>query len=397
MLTCLLVILVICMFRYLEKRSLPWLVGTAVTLAFAFLTMEASFIFGGLFGIFLVLALAAQLWASTWPGENGSGRRGSFRMLAGIAVPLLAVGLLLAIFKLRLPGFAVLGIGAVLALLAVVLAVTQWKGGLRAFRELDLIVLLLTLVLPFLSAIVLKALGWQISQFNNPGQITLSMVWQGLLVLAILFVVSVVIGYYWLRERWFVAAGLFWAIELLFFTTFLTNGQGVGTGLIGSLGYWIDQQEVMRGGQPWYYFYLMVPLYEFLPLVLSGIGTIAAVVWLVRYFRGHTAAEAVAVADEAGGEMPSARRRSARRCCGSCGAHLRPGPVRRVPRLLAVGDLGGLHLRGREDALAHGLLRRVDGAAGRLVAGASDRRHRLARAGKASSRSWLMIPLFLSR
>jgi uncharacterized protein (TIGR03663 family) len=33
MLTSLLVILVICMFRYLETRSQPWLVGTAVTLA----------------------------------------------------------------------------------------------------------------------------------------------------------------------------------------------------------------------------------------------------------------------------------------------------------------------------------------------------------------------------
>ena len=58
--------------------------------------------------------------------------------------------------------------------------VVWWRSKLRAFAELDLIVLFLTLVLPFLSAVVLKAVGWQISQFNNPGQITLSMVWQGL-------------------------------------------------------------------------------------------------------------------------------------------------------------------------------------------------------------------------
>ena len=88
-------------------------------------------------------------------------------------------------------------------------------------------------------------------------------------MLALLFILSGVLGWFWLRQRWLIAAGIFWAIELLFFTTFLTNGQGVGTGLIGSLGYWIDQQEVMRGGQPWYYFYMLVPLYEFLPLVLS--------------------------------------------------------------------------------------------------------------------------------
>jgi DNA-binding beta-propeller fold protein YncE len=98
-------------------------------------------------------------------------------------------------------------------------------------------------------------------------------------VLGILAIVSVVIGWYWLRKRWFLAAGAFWALEILFFTTFLTNGQGIGTGVIGSLGYWIDQQEVMRGGQPWYYFYGLVPLYEFLPLILSLAGTIW---WLFR-------------------------------------------------------------------------------------------------------------------
>ncbi len=308
MLTSLLVILVICMFRYLEERSLPWLVGTAVTLAFAFLTMEASFIFGGVFGIFLVLALAAQLLTATWPGQNGGARRGSFRVLVAAALPLLFVGLLLVIFKAKIPGFAALGLGGLLALLAVVLVLSQWRWRLRIFRELDLIVLLLTLVLPFLSAVVLKAVGWQISQFNNPGQITLPMVWQGFLVLGILFVISAVLGFLWLRERWFVAAGAFWAIEILFFTTFLTNGQGLGTGLIGSLGYWIDQQEVMRGGQPWYYFYLIVPLYEFMPMILSLIGGVAAIVWLVRHGRDEapvTAEQARQTAAGAAAEMPA--------------------------------------------------------------------------------------------
>ena len=281
MLTALLVFLVIAMFRYLETRSTKWLVWNAVALAFAFLTMEASFIFGGLFGIFLLLAFAAQLWASVWPGDDAGPRRQSFRILVAVALPLMAVGLALVIFKVKIVGLAALGIGLVLALLAVILAVVRWRSKLRAFAELDLIVLFLTLVLPFLSAIILKAMGWQISQFNNPGQITLSLVWQGFAVLALLFVVSVVIGFLWLRQRWLIAAGIFWAIELLFFTTFLTNGQGIGTGLIGSLGYWIDQQEVMRGGQPWYYFYMLVPLYEFLPLVLFIGGLVA---WIASLF-----------------------------------------------------------------------------------------------------------------
>ena len=186
------------------------------------------------------------------------------------------------LFKARPFDVILLGIGAAVALIAVILVAWSWRMKLRVFPELDLIFLLGTLVLPFLSAVVLKAFGWQISQFNNPGQITLQMVWQGFAVLAILFVLSGVIGWFWLRARWFYAAGFFWAIEVLFFTTFLTNGQGIGTGLIGSLGYWIDQQAVMRGGQPWYYFWGLVPMYEFLPLLLSIGGIIAWFVWLAK-------------------------------------------------------------------------------------------------------------------
>ena len=281
--------------------------------------------------------------------------------------------------------------GLVLALLAV-----DPGGGPRgarscaAFAELDLIVLLLTLVLPFLSAVVLKALGWQISQFNNPGQITLALVWQGFAVLALLFVVSVVIGFLWLRQRWLIAAGIFWAIELLFFTTFLTNGQGIGTGLIGSLGYWIDQQEVMRGGQPWYYFYMLVPLYEFLPLVLFIGGVVA---WVVSLFGrrgdkeasrpGEVATRGHGRPGDPGSQGRWADRRVARSPCRrvgfSCTRAQRPAHLRGVPGLLAAGHLGGVHLRRREDGVAHGLLRHVDGAAGRLVAGQGLRRDQLGR------------------
>ena len=283
MLCALLVLLALCMFRYLESRSTGWLIATGVTLGVAFLTMEASFIFGGVFGGFLTLALAAQLWAANWPpaaspAQSAASRRFSFRIALVVAVTALVVGLFFYMFKVKPFDLIFLGIGAVAGVMAVILVVISWRMALRAFAELDLIFLLATLVLPFLSALVLKVLGWQISQFNNPGQITLQMVGQGLAVLAILFVLSGVLGWFWLRMRWFYVAGFFWAIEILFFTTFLTNGQGIGTGLIGSIGYWIEQQEVMRGGQPWYYFWGLVPLYEFLPLVLSLGGIVA---WLV--------------------------------------------------------------------------------------------------------------------
>ncbi len=306
MLCALLALLALSMFRYLESRSTGWLIATALALGFAFLTMEASFIYGGVFGGFLVLALAAQLWAVDWSAlgasaEEGQSRRFSFRVVLLVALTALALGMLCYVFRIKPFDLILLGIGAVAGMIAIVLVAITWRMKLRAFAELDLIALLGSLVLPFLSAVILKAMGWQISQFNNPGQITLQMVWQGFMVLAILFVLSIVVGWFWLRTRWLYAAGLYWAIEILFFTTFLTNGQGIGTGLIGSIGYWIEQQAVMRGGQPWYYFWGLVPLYEFLPLVLSLGGLVAWAVSLVRRSAGDANSQV-----ERGSVRPSA-------------------------------------------------------------------------------------------
>jgi hypothetical protein len=249
---------------------------------------------------------------------------------------------------------------------------------LRRFGELDLIVLLLTLVMPFLSAVIMNLLGWEISQFNRAGSITLAMVWQGLLVLAIMFALSIALGVFWLGSRWVSAAALFWAIELLFFTTFLTNGQGVATGLIGSLGYWIDQQEVMRGGQPWYYFYLIAPLYEFLPWLLS-IGGMAA--WALS--RGRQPASEAATEETAARRGASERRAlgadlTAQRSSRRVQSALRSVDLRGVPGVSPDGDVACLYVGGREDAVAHDLPRDVHGSAGRVVAGAGHRRDRLA-------------------
>jgi uncharacterized protein (TIGR03663 family) len=67
-----------------------------------------------------------------------------------------------------------------------------------------------------------------------------------------------------------VLAAIFWVIFTFFFTTMFTNGAGWGTGVIGSLGYWLSQQDVKRGSQPWYYYLVVqLPIYEFLPTLLT--------------------------------------------------------------------------------------------------------------------------------
>jgi hypothetical protein len=165
MLCALLVLLTLSMFRYLETRSLQWLIWTSVALAFAVLTMEASFIFGALFGLFFVLELAMKLWARDWPIAE---RRVSYRILAGVSLPVMALGLLMLMFKQRMAGLVLAGVGGLVLVLAIVLVLTTWRARLREFAEMDVIILLGTLALPFASALILKLLGWQISQFKQP-------------------------------------------------------------------------------------------------------------------------------------------------------------------------------------------------------------------------------------
>ncbi|MDH7489838.1 MAG: TIGR03663 family protein [Anaerolineae bacterium] len=80
----------------------------------------------------------------------------------------------------------------------------------------------------------------------------------------------------------------FWAmvgiglgVVVLLYTTFFTNPRGL-TGPISQLSYWFGQHGEARGGQPWYYFLLvLMPMYEFLPLV----GGVAAIVYYVAFQR----------------------------------------------------------------------------------------------------------------
>ncbi len=75
---------------------------------------------------------------------------------------------------------------------------------------------------------------------------------------------------------------IFYGIFTVFYTTFFTNGFGFFTGIVGSLGYWLEQQGVHRGEQPFYYYILIqMPIYEFLAMF----GTLLAVYFGIRYNR----------------------------------------------------------------------------------------------------------------
>jgi uncharacterized protein (TIGR03663 family) len=80
-------------------------------------------------------------------------------------------------------------------------------------------------------------------------------------------------AYGWAAWGWALAA--FAGVFTLMFTTFLTHPRGLWDGVYTGLKYWLSQQPVGRGGEPWY-FYCVVLFGEEWPIVL--LGTVGAVV-----------------------------------------------------------------------------------------------------------------------
>ncbi len=84
-----------------------------------------------------------------------------------------------------------------------------------------------------------------------------------------IFAAAVVVGAWWNWRRFWVALAIFWAIYAVVMTNFGSHYPGVITGVWQSLGYWLAQQDVRRGDQPWYYYFVLGSVYEFLPMLTT--------------------------------------------------------------------------------------------------------------------------------
>ena len=84
---------------------------------------------------------------------------------------------------------------------------------------------------------------------------------------------------------WFVAFVVSWVIFAALYWTIPGPGgtvstwaegfqQGIGHGIWQGLYYWIEQQNVARGGQPVYYYLMVIPLYEQLAVVFGLAGVL---------------------------------------------------------------------------------------------------------------------------
>jgi uncharacterized protein (TIGR03663 family) len=91
-----------------------------------------------------------------------------------------------------------------------------------------------------------------------------------------------------------------------YFTVWFTNWDDWTSGVTDALRHWSEQQDVNRGGQPWYYYLYLMPVYEWLFLGLALVGSLR--VWRRRDFLGSfmvwLAFASIVIYSYAGERMP---------------------------------------------------------------------------------------------
>ena len=160
----------------------------------------------------------------------------------------------------------IIAVGGLISLLIAMFFIIRGYGlsRLRSDNTFGLLILLTTLILPMLAPFPVKLLGWDPLDYTSIGM------WRTAAFMIPLGILAILIGIWWNYRIWLLNAALFYAIYVVFYTTLFTNGTGFFTGMVGSLGYWMAQQGVERGNQPWYYYaILQIPIYEYLPALGS--------------------------------------------------------------------------------------------------------------------------------
>lgn len=275
--------------RYFETGKPKYIYLIAGSLVIHYLTKETSFIYTAQLLIYLAIYFLVRVIQKPWvePTRNYRGFLASLFMAlvllgttgalflsarsnpasvdtASEAVP--GSGLLLLRDTNTLTPIVIVGGLALLALAAAIYFLIRGYSleNLRKERSFDLLIVFGTIVLPQLSAFPVYLIGW------NPLDYTTAGLLHTAYFLVPIILITVLIGLWWNANVWWKMALVFWSPYILFYTTFFTNGAGFFTGTVGSLGYWLEQQGVQRGSQPWYYYLLItIPLYEFLPALAS--------------------------------------------------------------------------------------------------------------------------------
>lgn len=282
--------------RYLDRGETKHLYFLAAATALHFTTKETAFIYTAQALIFLGLLFLGRIGGRHW-------KRPGFRVWFFI---IFGVGLLLAMAAIGVnhalvgqeaavsgtevqepvvagetpgqvpilqpppPGVLYVGGAAGLVILAglgLLISGYGWER-LREERSFSLMVVLFTLALPHLAAFpVLAFNGDPLNYTDSNNLMVMGMVVMGMVLL------SAGLGLAWRPRAWLICLGIFYVIFIPLYTTIFTNQNGFFSGLVGSLGYWLEQQGVKRGNQPSYYYWgIQIPIYEY----LAAAGTLLA-------------------------------------------------------------------------------------------------------------------------
>ena len=207
------------MWRYIDERKNRWLYIGAGLVALGFATKETQYIVVALLGAFLVTQVWKEIrdWLYARRSLAEFSPEASFLvLLAALSLPLLAASV--AIFQ---------------GLLGVVLAAEDGTTGVPTGSP--------------------DGAGWIVAIGISAAFLT----------------ASLAAGWYWNKRVFLAAFASFALVFVLLFTNFGSNPAGVGSGAWQSLGYWLAQHDVARGNQPWYYYFTIGAIYEFMPFAVA--------------------------------------------------------------------------------------------------------------------------------
>ena len=243
--------LVISMWRYLDEGKSRYLYIGSALLALAFATKETAYMVTATLGLYLAVVVVARNWAGISSGTTTG------QMSPPAAIARIVRGAWTSARRGRLSEASR---PAAFLLLLVTLSLPLWSALAGVFQDTPLM---------SWSGLVLASPVGAPAPIGAPvgGGLVVAF-----LVVVVLLWIAASNGDRWNRRVWWRCAAIFSVIWVLLFTTFLTNLVGLGSGVWTSLGYWLVQQGEARGSQPWYYYFVITPVYEFLPLLFALVG-----------------------------------------------------------------------------------------------------------------------------
>lgn len=279
-------------FSYFDTRQTRWLYLLSASITLHFVTKETAFIYTAQLLLFVG---ALQAWDLLWREWESGTRLALFTV--GLIASVFGGGSGLYYFLTKRteagseptiassPVIAYSGLLAIagLVLVGVAMILEHGKDLRTEFPALDVLIIVISITLPQLTALSAQSLGWDPLNYNDPTTLIRTIV-----LILILIMIGLVIGFLWDWRRWLIAMGIAWGIFVTLQSSLFTQPRGLISGLVGSLGYWLVQQGVQRGSQPAYYYLLIeIPIYEYLAAIGALLaGVYGAIALWKRAFNG---------------------------------------------------------------------------------------------------------------